>query len=78
MHGKEHEIENWRKFRKMFKQELADAVGLARHNISMIEMGGEDPSREMLPKFAEVLECTVQELLEVNPFHEALRPQLSA
>lgn len=48
---------------KMTQQQLADAAGLSRPYLSMVEAGLRDPRVEHLQRIAQALEVDISELL---------------
>ena len=55
-----------RKSRNLTQQELGTVMGVTRTTVSMWESGASLPRANLLPKLAEVLGCTVDELLRPN------------
>lgn len=47
---------------KLTQQQLADLLGLERSNVAAWETGRGLPSAALLPKLAEVLHCSIDEL----------------
>ena len=48
--------------KKMKQQELAEMVGISREYLRHIENDVANPTRSIMIKIAEILECSVQEL----------------
>lgn len=48
---------------KMSQTELADKIGVKPNAVSQYESGVRTPHATLLPKIAQILECTVDELL---------------
>lgn len=72
-----HYIREWRKFRKMSLRKLAarmeaePGVELTSHaNLGRIEKGEQPYKQDILEAIAEALNCTVVQLLTVDPYKE--------
>lgn len=52
-----------RKSRNMTQEELASRLNVSRTAVTMWETGQSLPRTELLPRLAEILGCTVDELL---------------
>lgn len=52
-----------RERKQMSQHELAKAVGVSQGAISQWETGESNPRAEMLPKLANILGCTIDELM---------------
>ena len=48
--------------KKIKQQELAEMVGISREYLRKIENDAANPTRTIMIKIAEILECSVQEL----------------
>ena len=48
--------------KKIKQQELAEMVGISREYLRQIENDAANPTRSIMMKIAEILECSVQEL----------------
>ena len=59
-------IKEIRELRGMTQSELAEKVNLSTVTLSRYENGGRDPRGADLSKMAEVLSCTVDELLGIS------------
>lgn len=57
-------IKLYRKRLKMTQQHLADLLVCDRTTISKWESGSSEPSKYMMSKIAEVLDCRVEDLIE--------------
>ena len=57
------------------QQELADALGISRSLVAMIETGQAWPSAAFLPAMAEVLGCSIDELYQAPDTDSILRPE---
>lgn len=57
----------WRRFRRMTQEELADKVGTTKAVISLLESGQRPLSAKWLRKIAPVLETTPGHLLDHDP-----------
>lgn len=60
-------IRQWRKFRGLTQEALADRVGMSPGNLSNIETGKQPYSQEHLEPLAEALRCEVVDLLIRDP-----------
>lgn len=60
-------LQQWRKHRDLSQEELAAKVGLTQGMISHFETGESDYTGESLELLAKGLDCTVFQLLFVNP-----------
>lgn len=65
--GPSHFIKQWRKFRKMTQEKLADEIGVAVSTISQLESGKQGYSQATLEALAEALQCDPADLLMRNP-----------
>lgn len=52
-----------REAKKMSQTELANKIGVKPNAVSQYESGVREPKASLLPKIAEILGCTVDELL---------------
>lgn len=57
-------IEKIRKSKNLTQMQLAEKVGVERSTIAKWELGIAMPTAQKLPKIAEVLECTIDDLFE--------------
>ena len=55
-----------RKEKKISQQELAQLIGVRRETIVHLENNRYNPSLEMALRIAEVFECSVEELFQLN------------
>lgn len=62
-----HFIKEWRKFRGMTQEQLADQVGVAVSTISQLESGGQGYSQATLEGLAIVLDCEPSDLISRDP-----------
>lgn len=53
-----------RETKNLTQKNLAEIIGVARSTVAMWETGEVLPRADKLPKLAEILGCTVDELLE--------------
>lgn len=60
-------LKEWRKYRDMTQEQLAEAMGWAVSNVSQLEQGRQGYSQEGLEALAEVLRCDPGQLLTVDP-----------
>lgn len=56
-------ISAFRKSKNLTQEQLANKIGVKRTTVSMWESGESSPRATLLPKIADVLGCTVDELL---------------
>ena len=59
-------LKEYRKARKISQQELAQLVGVRRETIVHLENNRYNPSLEMALKIAEIFDCHVEELFQLN------------
>lgn len=57
-------IKSLRLKRKISQEALADILGVNQTAISQWEIGKSNPSSDKLPKLAEALQCSIDELFE--------------
>lgn len=62
-----HYIKEWRKFRGLTQERLADRVDMSTSSISQLENGKQDYTQGTLEALAEALQCTPGDLLIRNP-----------
>lgn len=60
-------IRQWRKYRNLTIEKLADRIGMSNGNLSNIETGKTGYSQETLEDIAEALRCDPADLLMRNP-----------
>ena len=60
-------LKEWRKYRHLTQEQLADRVGWSVSNISQLEQGRQGYSQEGLEKLADALQCDPGHLLNVDP-----------
>lgn len=60
-------IRQWRKFRNLTQERLADRAGMSAGNLSNIETGKQGYSQENLESLAQALGCEVVDLLIRDP-----------
>lgn len=65
-----HYVSQWRKYRGLKQEQLAERVDRSRGLISQIENGIIDLTEDMLYALADALRCSPGDLLEVNPLVE--------
>lgn len=68
--GIRHHIKEWRKFRGLTQERLAERTPFTHGAISQVETGRTSYTQEMLEALAVALDCTPGDLLNVNPFKE--------
>ena len=59
-------LKDWRKDRKISQQELAQLIGVRRETIVHLENNRYNPSLEMALKIAEIFDCQVEEIFQLN------------
>lgn len=62
-----HFIREWRKYRKLTQEELAEMVGLSNGAISQLETGRINYTQGTLEDIADALGCTAGDLLSRDP-----------
>lgn len=62
-----HFIREWRKFRGLSLEKLAERIETTAASISRIEKGLQPYSQEFLEAAAEALNCETADLLKINP-----------
>lgn len=62
-----HFFREWRKFRALTQQQLADRVDLSKPQVSRLETGKQNYTQETLEAFADALGVTAAELLSPPP-----------
>lgn len=60
-------LQQWRKYRGLTQEELAERVGMSKGNISQLEQAIQGYSQEGLEALADVLQCDPGQLLNVDP-----------
>jgi len=60
-------IREWRKYRRMTQQQVADQIGATVGAISQLETGANGYTQPMLEALADALQCGVADLLTRNP-----------
>lgn len=63
-------LKEWRQFRDMTQQELADASGLSLGYVSNLERGAKRHNEDVLDALSAALKCEPADLLSRNPFVE--------
>lgn len=63
-------LKEWRKFRGLTQEALAEAVGMSKGNISQLEQAVQGYSQEGLESLAEALKTEPGFLLAVDPFKQ--------
>ena len=67
-------IKEWRKYRGMTQEQLAEAAGMVVSNVSQLEQGRQGYSQEGLEAIANALQCGAGQLLSSSPSGDAERP----
>lgn len=60
-------LRQWRVYRNLTQEQLADRVGMSVSNISQLERGVQGYSQDGLEALAEALRCDPAQLLTVDP-----------
>jgi len=60
-------LKQWREFRGLTQEQLADRVGWSVGNVSQLERGLQGYSQEGLEALAEALQCDPGQILTVDP-----------
>lgn len=63
-------LKEWRKFRGLTQEELAERVGWSVGNVSQLEQSKQGYSQEGLEALAEVLQCEPGQILNVDPSND--------
>lgn len=71
-------IRQWRDFRRLTQDQVAERIGISRVNYGRIEAGKVPYNQDFLELCAEALKCTKADLLERDPVTESLVDQLRA
>ena len=67
---KRHYVKEWREFRGLNQEQLADRVGRSRGLISQIESGSTALTEDMIFALADAFSCEPWDLFRVNPLRE--------
>jgi transcriptional regulator with XRE-family HTH domain len=62
-----HFIREWRKFRELTQEQLAERIGVTKSYVSKVEAGKRRYDQPFLEAAAEVLRCDVADLLVRDP-----------
>lgn len=65
-----HHVADWRVYRNLTQEQLAERIDRSRGLISQYESGETELTESSMHALAEALRCSVRELLEVDPFAE--------
>jgi DNA-binding Xre family transcriptional regulator len=60
-------LKEWRKYRRLTQEQLAERVGWGVSNVSQLEAGRQGYSQEGLERLADALQCDPGQLLNVDP-----------
>lgn len=60
-------LKEWREYRELTQEQLADRVGWGVSNVSQLERGLQGYSQDGLEALAEALQCDPGQLLNVDP-----------
>jgi transcriptional regulator with XRE-family HTH domain len=61
-------LREWRDFRKLSQEEVAERLEIDRSTISRIERGESPYDQDVLEKLALVYGCDPEDMLSINPF----------
>jgi transcriptional regulator with XRE-family HTH domain len=64
-------LRQWREYRGLTQEQLAELVGWSVGNVSQLERGLQGYSQEGLEALAEALQCDPGDILTVDPFKNA-------
>jgi transcriptional regulator with XRE-family HTH domain len=67
-----HYVKQWREYRGLSQEQLADRVDRSRGLISQIESGTTALTEDMIYALADALSCAPWDLLRVNPLKEGV------
>jgi transcriptional regulator with XRE-family HTH domain len=67
-----HYVKQWREYRGLTQDQLAERVDRSRGLISQIEGGITDLTEDMIYALADAMNCAPWDLLRVNPLKEGL------
>jgi transcriptional regulator with XRE-family HTH domain len=67
-----HYVKQWREYRELTQEQLAERVGKSRGLISQIESGTTDLTEEMIYALAEAFNHTPGDVFRVNPLKEGV------
>jgi len=62
-----HRIREWRKYRGLTQEQLAERIGIARSYLTKIERGSRRYDQPFLEAAAEALRCSPSNLIDVDP-----------
>lgn len=65
-----HHVADWRNYRGLTQEQLAERIDRSRGLISQYESGETELTESSMHALAHALNCSVRELLEVDPFAE--------
>ena len=67
MPGQRHHIKEWRKYRGLTQEQLAERIGIARSYLTKIERGTRRYDQPFLEAAAEALRCEPGDIITRNP-----------
>ncbi|WP_165778479.1 helix-turn-helix domain-containing protein [Mesorhizobium wenxiniae] len=67
-----HFVKQWRKFKKLTQEQLAERIGVTPGAISQLELGRVNYTQPMLEALAEEFGCKPGDILNVDPTHEGV------
>jgi transcriptional regulator with XRE-family HTH domain len=62
-----HRIREWRKYRGLTQEQLAERIGIARSYLTKIERGSRRYDQPFLEAAAEALRCEPADLIRIDP-----------
>lgn len=65
--GQRHFIKDWRKFRGLTQEQLAERIGISRPHLSKIEKGSRKYDQAFLEAAADELRCAPADLIMRDP-----------
>ena len=60
-------LKEYRKKKNIRQSDLAKQIGVSRSTVSMWEIGASQPDNDLLLKLSQILDCSVDELLQSEP-----------
>lgn len=60
-------LKEWREYRGLTQEQLAERVGMSKSNVSQLEQGRQGYSQDGLEALAEALQCDPGQIINVDP-----------